>query len=139
MWIANFKEQWRVYSIKPVGRVVNVTPNTNKTTTITFSQRHGLSKLDPVSFINVAPNVNGYYLVTRINDLSSITINLSLEEQINLLTEEQINLKIWLLDQIRLYEEGKLNTYQKDKLLNFIEERRTHPIILEVFNILQSI
>ena len=81
MWIANFKEQWRVYSIKPVGRVVNVTPNTNNTTTITFSQRHGLSKLDPVSFINVAPNVNGYYLVTRINDLSSITINLSLEEQ----------------------------------------------------------
>ena len=26
MWLANFKEQWRVYSIKPVGRVVNVTP-----------------------------------------------------------------------------------------------------------------
>ncbi len=80
MWIANFKEQWRVYSIKPVARVVKVTPNTNNTTTITFDTRHGLSKLDPVSFINVAPNVNGYYLVTRINNLTEITINLSLEE-----------------------------------------------------------
>ena len=38
MWIANFKEQWRVYSIKPVGRVINVTPNTNNTTTITFAK-----------------------------------------------------------------------------------------------------
>ena len=80
MWIANFKEQWRVYSIKPVARVVKVTPNTNNTTTITFDTRHGLSKRDPVSFINVAPNVNGYYLVTRINNLTEITINLSLEE-----------------------------------------------------------
>jgi hypothetical protein len=80
MWIANFKEQWRVYSIKPVGRVINVTPNTNNTTTITFAERHGLSKLDPVSFINVAPNVDGYYLVTTVNNLTEITINLSLEE-----------------------------------------------------------
>tara|TARA_R110000803_G_scaffold201931_1_gene266871 strand:- start:18 stop:221 length:204 start_codon:yes stop_codon:yes gene_type:complete len=56
-----------------------------------------------------------------------------------LLTEEEINLKIWLLDQMKLCEDGKLKTYQKDKLLNFIEERKTNPIILEIFNILQNL
>ena len=80
VWLANFKDQWQVYSIKPAGRVVQVTPNTNNTTTITFAERHGLAKLDPVAFINVAPSINGYYLVTRINNLTQITINLNLEE-----------------------------------------------------------
>ena len=92
VWLANFKEQWKVYSIKPVGRVSAITPNTNNTTTITFATRHGLSKLDPVSFINVAPNVDGYYLVTRVNDLSSITINLPLEDQPKLLNGNGLGL-----------------------------------------------
>ena len=67
VWLANFKEKWRVYSWKPVGRVVGVTPNSDNTTTITFSERHGLKLLDSLSLINVASNVNGYYICTVIN------------------------------------------------------------------------
>ena len=79
MWIANFKEQWRVYAIKPVGRVSGITPNNDNTVTITFAERHNLSKLDPVTFVNVSPNVDGYYLATRIVNTREIRINLTLE------------------------------------------------------------
>ena len=81
MWIANFKEQWRVYSIKPIATVKTVIPNANNTTTIVFTKRHNLSKLDPVAFVNVSPNVDGYYLATVINSTTEITINLSLESE----------------------------------------------------------
>ena len=81
VWLANFKENWRVYAWKPVGRVTAVTPNTDNTTTITFANPHGLSKLDPVSFINVSSTVNGYHIITRVNTLTEVTINLTLAEQ----------------------------------------------------------
>lgn len=79
MWIANFKEHWRVYSIKPVGQVSQVQPNNDNTTTITFRQRHGLSVLDPVAFIEVSPNVNGYYIVTNVPNNNQIIVNLTLD------------------------------------------------------------
>ena len=77
MWIANFKEQWRVYSVKPIGQVSQTQPNNDNTTTITFRQPHGLSILDPVAFIGVAPNVNGYYIVTKVPNNNQIIINLT--------------------------------------------------------------
>ena len=91
-WLANFKEKWRVYTWKPVGRVVGVTPNLNNTTTITFAKPHGLKILDPFAMINVASNINGYYIVTVVNDLNSITINLPLVQPPQTLTGNGLGL-----------------------------------------------
>ena len=107
VWLANFKEKWRVYSWKPVGRVVGVTPNTNGTTTITFADRHGLSLLDPLSLINVASNVNGYYVCTVINDLRSVTINLPLSQPPQTLTGNGLGLTF--VDQ-RVTKPSEINT-----------------------------
>ena len=107
VWLANFKEKWRVYSWKPIGRVVGVTPNTNGTTTITFADRHVLSLLDPLSLINVASNVNGYYVCTVINDLRSVTINLSLSQPPQTLTGNGLGLTF--VDQ-RVTKPSEINT-----------------------------
>jgi len=56
-----------------------------------------------------------------------------------MLTEQQFNCKFWLLEQMKLLEEQKLNDYQADKLINLIEENKTNPVILEIFNILQNL
>mgnify|MGYP003630375125 FL=1 len=107
VWMANFKEKWRVYSWKPIGRVVGVTPNIDNTTTITFAERHGMSLLDPLSLINVASNVNGYYIVTVVNDLRSVTINLPLSEVPQTLTGNGLGLTF--IDQ-RVTKPSEINT-----------------------------
>jgi len=79
MWIANFKEQWKVYSVKPIGQVTQVQPNNDNTTTITFEERHTLSKLDPLSIIGVGSNIDGYYVVTKVINTREVAVNLTLE------------------------------------------------------------
>lgn len=77
MWLANFKERWEVYRWKPAGQVVQVRNNLNATATVTFSAPHGLAKYDPMSIINFADNINGYYIVTEVVSLTEILINLT--------------------------------------------------------------
>jgi hypothetical protein len=77
LWLANFKEKWAVYSWKPIAEVIQVRGNLNDTATITFSKPHGLSKLDPIAIINFADNIDGYYIVSDIVNLTQIIINLS--------------------------------------------------------------
>jgi hypothetical protein len=77
MWLANYKEKWGIYAWKPLGQVIAVNPNVNGTATVTFSQPHNLSRLDPMAIINFAPNVDGYYIVTEVLGLNEIIINLT--------------------------------------------------------------
>ena len=77
-WLANFKEKWGVYTWKPIGQVISATGNINGTTTIRFANYHNLSKLDPISIVNFAPNVDGYYIVSDVINLNEIIINLRL-------------------------------------------------------------
>lgn len=76
MWLANYKERWGVYSWTPVGEIVQVRSNLNNTTTVTFSSPHGLKKLDSLSIINFAANVDGYYIVNDVVNLNEVIINL---------------------------------------------------------------
>ena len=93
-WLANFKADWGVYAWKPIARVIGITSNTDNTTTITFDKPHGLTRLDPVSFINVARPVNGYYITTAIVSITQITINLNLPDANDLiLTGNGLGLK----------------------------------------------
>lgn len=79
----------------------------------------GLVKIDSYLFI---------YISNKTNNMPK-----------KMLTEQQFNCKFWLLEQMKLLEEQKLNDYQADKLINLIEENKTNPVILEIFNILQNL
>lgn len=83
MWLANFKEKWGVYSWKPIGQVLQVLGNLNGTATVTFAQPHNLKRLDPLSIINFATNVDGYYIVTEVLGLNQVVINLSVGNATN--------------------------------------------------------
>ena len=76
-WLANFKNSWNVYKWRTIGQVVQVRNNTNGTATVTFNAPHNLSQLDPVAIINFGQNVDGYYIVTSVLNLTQITINLT--------------------------------------------------------------
>jgi len=75
MWLANFKEKWGIYSWKPVGQIIQVRSNLNGTSTITFSEPHNLTRLEPISIVNFAPNVDGYYIVADLVNLNEVIIN----------------------------------------------------------------
>jgi hypothetical protein len=83
MWLANFKERWGVFSWKPIGQVLQVDGNLNGTATVTFAQPHNLQRLDPLSIINFAPNVDGYFIVTEVLGLNQVVINLSVGNTTN--------------------------------------------------------
>lgn len=83
MWLANFKERWGVFSWKPIGQVLQVAGNLNGTATVTFAQPHNLQRLDPISIINFATNVDGYYIVTEVLGINQVVINLSVGNSTN--------------------------------------------------------
>ena len=76
VWMANFKERWNVFVWKPIGQVIRVRSNPNNTSTITFNTNHGLKKLDPVSIVNFAASVDGYYIVVDVVNDRELIINL---------------------------------------------------------------
>ncbi len=78
MWLANFKEKWAVYSLKPIGQIVEVRANLNNTATIVFSSPHNLKRLQPIAIVNFAPGVDGYYIVTNVVNLNEVIINLTI-------------------------------------------------------------
>jgi hypothetical protein len=78
LWLASFKEKWGVYSWSPIGEVVEVSANLNNTATITFSKPHNLKNLDPISIVNFSVNVDGYYIVTQVVNLTQVIINLNI-------------------------------------------------------------
>lgn len=78
LWLANFKDQWGVFSWKSEGRILQVDNNTNDTTTVTFDKPHTLSRLDPLAIVNFAPEIDGYYVVTNVIDSFRVVINLTL-------------------------------------------------------------
>lgn len=81
-WLANYLEDWDVLTWTPVGRVIAVRSNLNSTATVTFAQPHGLSRLQPLSIINYATNVDGYYVVANVVNLNEVIINLPVATEI---------------------------------------------------------
>jgi hypothetical protein len=81
-WLANYLGNWDVLAWTSVGRVIAVRSNLNNTATITFAQPHGLVRLQPLSIINYATNVDGYYIVANIVNLNEVIINLPVATEI---------------------------------------------------------
>jgi hypothetical protein len=78
VWLANFFNKWNVFAWKSVGQIVQVQNNLNSTATVTFAAPHNLTKLQPLSIINFASNVDGYYIITDVPNIMQVTINLAI-------------------------------------------------------------
>ena len=78
VWLANYLNQWNVYTPISLGSVVQVSNNLNNTCTVTFSQIHGLKQYDLIAIANFNNAVNGYYTVTNVVNNYQITILLTL-------------------------------------------------------------
>ena len=77
-WLANFMQAWGVYAWKVVGQVTQVRNNGNSTVTVTFNAPHNLTRLEPLSIVNFASNIDGYYIVTDVPNIYEVVINLNL-------------------------------------------------------------
>lgn len=77
-WLANFLNKWDVFAWKSIGQVIQVQNNLNSTATVTFAEPHNLNKLQPLSIVNFANNIDGYYIVTSVLSPTQVTINLSI-------------------------------------------------------------
>ena len=84
VWIADHKNDWEVFAVAPLGNtinpilLINVINNLNNTCTLIFSSAHNLAKDDLISIAYYDERVDGFYVVQRVNDLNSVTINLTL-------------------------------------------------------------
>jgi hypothetical protein len=108
MWLASFKEKWGVFSWSPIGEVVEVTANLNNTATVTFSKPHNLKNLDPVAIVNFSVNVDGYYIVTQVVNLTQVIINLNITDiGSNSITGSGVGMLIYSQ---RVAQPGDINT-----------------------------
>ena len=89
-WLANYLEQWQVYSPISLGSVVQAKNNLNGTVTITFSQPHNLARYEIFAIVNFSTPINGYYLVATVIDPYRVTINLTLNPAVTTLTGQGV-------------------------------------------------
>ncbi len=83
IWIADFQGNWKVYatiSLNPESPVsiINVINNLNDTCTVVFDKPHNLSTNDVILILNYSNFVDGFYIIVRISNATSVVIDLSL-------------------------------------------------------------
>ena len=83
IWIADFQGNWKVYatiSLNPESPVsiVNVINNLNGTCTVIFDKPHNLSTNDVILILNYSTFVDGFYIIIRTSNATSVIIDLSL-------------------------------------------------------------
>lgn len=76
-YIANFLQNWQVFTLTTGGIVVQVTQTTSTRSTVLFLEPHNLEKFQPFVIINFNPNINGYYYVVEVISLNEVAINLA--------------------------------------------------------------
>ena len=84
VWLADYKNNWQVLTLAPLAEttnpilLTNVLNNLNNTCTLVFATPHYLVADDLISIAYYDERVDGFYVVQRVNDLYSVTINLTL-------------------------------------------------------------
>ena len=88
IWAAKSNSyDWNIYRCSGVpGRILTVTSNLNNTSTVTFSQAHGLSIDDIIIIRFASDNVNGVYRVLSVPNGASIVIDLPITALSNVTT-----------------------------------------------------
>ena len=78
VWLANYLNQWNVYTAISLGPIVLVRSNLDNTSTVTFTQAHGLKQFDLFAIANFNSAVNGYYTVLNVVNNNQVVISLTL-------------------------------------------------------------
>ena len=86
VWLANFLQQWQVYTPVSLGTIVAAQNNLNKTVTITFSQPQTLTQYQPFAIVNFNNAIDGYYIVAAVVNPYKVIINLTLSPTITQVT-----------------------------------------------------
>ena len=92
LWLANYLEQWQVYTPASIGQVIYVKNNLNGTATITFNQPHNLVQYQPFAIVNFNQAVNGYFLASLIVDPQRVLVNITLDPNTRNITGQGIGL-----------------------------------------------
>lgn len=94
VWLANYRNEWRVYTPESIGQVLVAKANINGTSTVTFAEPHNLETLEPFVIVNFDSTVNGYYYVQKILDQYRVIINLNLRTANREINGQGIALKL---------------------------------------------
>lgn len=93
VWLANYLEQWQVFTPSPMGQVIDAKNNLNGTVTITFNKPHNLNRYQPFAIVNFNQQIDGYYLVMALVNTYTVMINLTLDPNIREVTGNGIALR----------------------------------------------
>jgi FG-GAP repeat len=84
VWVANQNGTWDIYVAATLNsRVTQIDNNLNGTVKVTFSNYHRLQPKDLIAIINFDTRIDGFYRVKSVNNLKSLTVELSLPVNIN--------------------------------------------------------
>ena len=93
VWLANYLEQWQVYTPVPMGQVTTARNNLNETVTITFNTPHNLTQYQPFAIVNFDPVIDGYYLATIVIDQYRVLVNKVLDTSVKTITGQGVAMK----------------------------------------------
>jgi photosystem II stability/assembly factor-like uncharacterized protein len=93
VWLANYLEQWQVYTPVSMGQVTTVKNNLNETITVTFNKPHNLTQYQPFAIVNFDPAIDGYYLATIVIDQNRVLVNKVLDTSIKTINGQGVAMK----------------------------------------------
>lgn len=93
-WLANFLENWEVFTPKSLGQVITVTNNLNNTVTVTFANQHNLTQYEPFAIVNFDLRIDGYYIVGSIVDNFRVLVSANLDPSITQIQSRGVGLKL---------------------------------------------
>jgi len=93
-WLANFLENWEVFTPKSLGQVIAVNNNLNNTITVTFASQHNLTQFEPFAVVNFDLRIDGYYIVASIVDNFRVLVSANLDPTITQIQGRGVGLKL---------------------------------------------
>ena len=107
IWLANYMQNWQVYSPSSIGTVSLASNNLNGTVTITFNQPHGLTQYQPFAIVNFNSAIDGYYIVNAVVNPYKVIITLSLNASLTTVTGSGV---AFMLQSYRVDQPSDINS-----------------------------
>ena len=79
LWVANVNNDWDVYTPVTINaQIISVVNNLNNTLNVIFNNSHGLLYKQNIGILNFNNKIDGYYTVTSVIDVTTISITKTL-------------------------------------------------------------
>jgi len=92
-WLANYLENWDIFTPNSIGQVISIINNLNDSLTIIFNKPHTLSEFEPFAIVNFDPVIDDYYLVAVVIDQYRVLVTKALDPSIKTITGQGIGLR----------------------------------------------